>query len=97
MTAGYQKIYLTAGPFTTVAFPDAANISVTFLVGGAPGTYTLGFKGGGGNGAAFDCQAAPTTLAVTSQSTPFIPALDARGVIVLLAALAISGFHLLRR
>jgi len=66
-SAGYQRIFLSTATILLAA-SDSATLSVTFLVGGAPGNNTLSFWLGAQEGGQFACQGPPTTIAVAVTS-----------------------------
>jgi PKD repeat protein len=51
-----------------VGSSDSATVSITFLVGGQAGTFTLGFRAAATTAQASGCQGTPTTFAVFSEN-----------------------------
>ena len=43
---GHCRIYLSAGPFTTITADDAGTALITFIANGAAGSYTMTFWAG---------------------------------------------------
>lgn len=93
---GYQRLYFTAGPFPTTLSTDSANLSITFHVGGAPGSYTLSFQGGAVTALASPCQGTWSTLPVTVGAQG-IPAVSTWGAAVFAALLVLAAGLMLRR
>jgi len=44
--SGHRRIYLSAGPFTTITAEDAGTALLTFIASGAAGSYTMTFWAG---------------------------------------------------
>jgi len=44
--SGHRRIYLSAGPFTTITADDAGTALLTFIASGAAGSYTMTFWAG---------------------------------------------------
>lgn len=92
--AGYQRFYLTAGPFPTVLLNDSGSASITFNVAGLPGSYTLSFYGGGRSlsGCSY---AAPETLDVdvTAHAVPATSTIGSAVFAMLLLALAVMALR----
>jgi hypothetical protein len=44
--SGHRRIYLSAGPFTTITAADAGTALLTFIAAGAAGSYTMTFWAG---------------------------------------------------
>ena len=95
-TAGYQRLYFTAGPFPAVSFLDSGSASITFNVAGLPGTYTLAFGGGGRSPSGCSYSLTPETLDV-DVAAHAVPATNTLGSAVFAVLLLVLAVVALRR